>query len=65
LLFFSPSPTYILPLPEGGGGFEEFPPPLISSPSQREGEDLEGTLPISSPSPWGWGGLRRGRGNIY
>jgi len=27
-----------------------FPPPPISSPSQREGEDLEGTPPISSPS---------------
>jgi len=40
LTYIFPSPTLVLPLPEGGGGFEENPPPPISSPSQREGEDL-------------------------
>jgi len=54
-----PSPTLVLPLPKGGGGFGEEkggggekrnPPSPISFPSQREGEDLRG---ISSPSKRG------------
>jgi len=38
--FFLPSPTYILPLPKGGGGFEGNIFPLESPRRfQREGED--------------------------
>jgi len=37
-----------------------FPPPPISSPSQREGEDLK-EFRLYPPPSLGGGGLRRGR----
>jgi len=59
-LFLFPSPTYILPLPKGGGGFEvkegegsergKVPP--ISSPSKR-GRTKVGVSFVSSPSKRG------------
>ena len=59
-----PSPTYILPLPREGGGFEEN---LLLSPPlpKREGEDWEGRKERGedlkkNPPPQRGGGLRRG-----
>ena len=45
---------------EGEDG-REFPPPPVSSPSQREGEDLEGT-PLYPPPPGGRGRIKEGEG---
>jgi len=36
-LFFSPSPTLVLPLPKGGGGFGERPSPTLVLPLPKGG----------------------------
>jgi len=56
-----PSPTYILPLPEGGGGFGESSLPPISS--QRERRRKGNPSPtLILPLPEGGGGFGGGKG---